>query len=192
VRITRNTLAAVGRAQAFGVRVDGALSVKILDNDLRGPGLAAAGYAGVYLRATNPAEDFRSAIVRRNAISNWGDYGVSVQGNGAARLLAVNVVDNVFDDTTGTMTCAMSLDDGTGAARAVTLSGNAMHGGVTTAVVRYPVGAVIVDADQPGAGVSVPPEVTRTLALGAVASSRGDRTVWRDPAGPGAVDRAAP
>jgi hypothetical protein len=191
VRIARNVVIATGRAQSFGVRVDGGLSVEVTDNDLRGPGLAAPGYAGVYLRATNGAEDFRSAIVRRNAISNWGGYGVSVQGNGTARLLAVDVTDNVFDDTAGTMTSAVSLDDGTGTARAITLSGNVIVGGVVAPVARYPIGASVLVAGQRGAGgtysVAAAPDGVLAEVPGAVASCRTDGTVWRKIAGSGAT-----
>lgn len=141
VLVRRNRLRSVGKAQAFGVRVDGALSIEISDNDIIGPGIAAAGYGGVYLRATNPLEEFRYAALRRNRISNWGDGGVIVTGNGAAVLRLLDISDNIFDDAGGTMIKALYLNDGTGAARDVRQRGNLALGGCATLVGRVPAGA---------------------------------------------------
>lgn len=191
VRIARNQLTATGYARSIGVRVEGASSVEITDNDIRGPGLAAAEYAGIFLRATIASEDFRSAIVRRNAISNWGAYGVLVAGNGSARMLSLDIVDNVFDDSAGTMTGAMSLDDGTGAAKAIAISGNVVTGGVATSVVRYPGTTAILVAGQRGMGasynVAAAPEGLLAESPGAIATSRADGTMWRKAAGIGAT-----
>jgi hypothetical protein len=142
VLVTRCRLRSIGKAQAFGVRVDGALSVEISDNEIHGPALPAAGYAGVYLRATNAIEDFKSAVVRRNRVSNWGACGVIVTGNGAARLRLLDISDNIFDDNGEAMTKALYLDDGTGAARDVRQRGNLALGGCTMLMGRAPAGVV--------------------------------------------------
>lgn len=130
----------MGYEQSFGVRAEGAIDVSILDNTLRGPGRSAPPFAGIYLRATNPKEDFRSAIVRGNTIRDFGERGISVHGNGDARLLSVEISDNTFDNdtTVPAMTKAISLDDGTGAAGDVTVRGNRLMRGVTVPLVNVP------------------------------------------------------
>jgi hypothetical protein len=76
--------------------------VTITDNTLRGAGVAATGYAGIYLRTTNEEVAFRSAIVRGNTVSNFGEWGIRVNGNSTAELLVVDISANVFDDDTTT------------------------------------------------------------------------------------------
>ena len=143
VTIDHNSVSFTGKSPAFGVNVSGALSVSITDNILSGPGRAAAGYAGVFLRATDINDAFRTAVVERNTISNWGAYGVSIAGNSTAKLSSVVIVDNLFEDTAATMTTAASLDDGTGAAKSIALYGNTLTGGVKTLAIRIPTGATL-------------------------------------------------
>ncbi len=131
--------------RSFGVRAVGAISVEIVHNVLRGAGRAAPGYAGIYLRATKLDREFRSAIVRGNTIRNFGDRGVSVVGNGAAKLLSLDITGNTFDDDAAVpaMTTGISLDDGTGAVQAVQLDGNKYTGGVRAPVINYPARAIV-------------------------------------------------
>jgi hypothetical protein len=140
IHIIGNHLVAIGNVQTQGVRVEGADSVEIAGNNMEGPGFASNGGAGVYLRATNPAVDFVSAVVKDNRISNWGSAGVIVQGNGAAVMRYLNITGNTFDDTAGSMTAAMALNDGTDCARTVEQAGNVTLGGVTMLVRTSPAG----------------------------------------------------
>jgi hypothetical protein len=144
-RIARNTLRATGAVAGGGIRAEGAASLEILDNDLVGPGFAtpSSNAAGIYLRATitDPALGWDWAIVQRNRLSGWGATGFVVEGNGAARLELLSVTDNTFADRAGTMTAALSLDDGTGCARDVRQAGNLALGGVTMLVRAPPSGA---------------------------------------------------
>jgi hypothetical protein len=130
--------------RSYGVRIAGAISVEIVDNVLRGAGRAAPGYAGIYMRATAIDRDFRSAIVRGNTIRNFGDRGVSIAGNGAARLLSLDISNNTFDDDSPVpaMTTGISLDDRTGAVQTYQLEGNKYLGGVKAPVINYPANAV--------------------------------------------------
>jgi Pectate lyase superfamily protein len=165
-------------ASSFGVLAQGAISVAIVHNHLRGAGTSAATYGGVYLRATSAIEDFRSAIVSGNTISDFGQFGVQVHGNGAARLLSLDISGNLFDDdsTTPSMTTGIRLDDGTGAAKQISLVGNQCLGGVATPVANYPVGAVVLIGGTRGAipmySVSGTPEGQVTAAVGATATRR--------------------
>lgn len=131
---------ALGYEQSFGVRAEGAISVAVIGNALRGAGRSAPGYAGIYLRATNEAEDFRRAVVSGNTVRNFGSRGISVVGNGTARLLSVEIRNNTFDDDSRvpSMTTGISLDDGTGAARQISVTGNRCLRGVTRPMINYP------------------------------------------------------
>lgn len=126
--------------RSFGIRVVGAVSVEITHNVLRGAGRAARGYAGILLRASRIGEDFRSAVLRDNTIRNFGDRGISVVGNGAARLLSVDITGNTFADDSGEpcMTVGISLDDGTGAVQRAQVEHNKFVGGVRTPMINDP------------------------------------------------------
>jgi Right handed beta helix region len=147
VLIARNSIETRFPA-SFGVRAEGATSVDIVDNVLRGAGRAAAQtfYAGVYVRATIEDQDFRTAVVRGNRISNFAGRGVSIAGNGSAALLWLDVSNNVmFDDASPpVMTAGAWLDDGTGAAKQIVLTGNSCSGGVSTCVTHIPSGAIVL------------------------------------------------
>lgn len=121
----------------FALRADGGVSLEVSDNDLVGPGIATPG-AGVYLRATDPARPLAYAVFRRNRISNFGSVGIKVEGNGAAAVSMLDIGDNVFSDSSGTMLGAMKLNDGTNAARDVVVSGNVLLGGCVTRLVGLP------------------------------------------------------
>lgn len=78
----------------FGVRAAGAVSVTVAGNDIRGPG-PLVGSAGVYVRATVEDRDFERATIVDNDVSNFS-VGVLTAGNGAARLVALEVRRNLF------------------------------------------------------------------------------------------------
>jgi hypothetical protein len=141
--VIRRNLLATG--DAFAIRAEGgATSLEISDNDLIGPGVASHG-AGIYLRATIPAEPFVYAVIRRNRIKNFGSVAVVVQGNGLAALSILDLTDNVLEDSAGTMLGAYALNDGTGAARDVRESGTVMLGGCTTKIVGLPPAGVLTE-----------------------------------------------
>ncbi|HEX4417970.1 MAG TPA: glycosyl hydrolase family 28-related protein, partial [Kofleriaceae bacterium] len=144
--------------QSFGIRAEGAISVTLRGNTLRGPGRSAPGYAGIYVRATNQAEDFRSASVVGNTVRNFGARGVSLVGTGTAKLLSVEIRDNTFDDDAPVpaMTSGISLDDGTGAARQVRVTGNRFLHGVTAPLINYPADRQAVTSDAPPSAPAPP------------------------------------
>lgn len=139
--------------QSFGVRVEGARDVTITENTMRGAGRSAPGYAGIMLRATIADEDFRSAVVRGNVVRNFGDRGVTIQGNGPARLRSLEIRDNTFenDGDATAMPTAISLDDNSGAADNVVVSGNRFLHGVTAQVINIPPRAKVTIQPSPGA-----------------------------------------
>jgi len=149
---------AVDYEHSFGIRAEGAISVSLIGNRLRGAGRAAPGYSGIYLRATNQVEDFRSAVVRGNTVQNFGERGLTLAGNGGAKLLAVEIRDNTFDDDSRvpSMTAGISLDDGTGAARQISVAGNRCLRGVTTPVVNLPADPQVMVAEPPRAEAGGP------------------------------------
>jgi hypothetical protein len=156
----------------------GAQTVEISNNVLRGPGRASRGAAGIVLRATNPAVDFERAIASGNRIVNFGARGLAIMGNGAARLLAVEITGNTFDDNSAvpTMTEGISLDDGTGAARQISVIGNKYLGGVKTEITNYPANVPVLVGGVRGAGgryeIMGSPEGTVSESAGAVAVRR--------------------
>lgn len=165
-------------ASSYGVLATGAVSLTVTGNQLRGSGAASAGYAGVFVRPTIVAEDFRSAVITNNTISDFGQYGVKINGNLTARLLALDISHNMFDDdsVTPTMTTAMFLDDSTGAAKQISMIGNQLLGGVATAVTNYPAGAVVLiggtRSANPVFSVVGTPEGQVTAPVGATAVRR--------------------
>jgi hypothetical protein len=132
---------------SLAVRAEGAVTVSIINNHMRGPATALAGGAAISIRATIPAEDFRSAVITGNTITDFGQYGIVVSGSStSSNVLLLDISHNVFDDDTpagtpATMTIAMSLDEAnnpTGAAKQVTLIGNRLVGRVTTEIDHFP------------------------------------------------------
>jgi hypothetical protein len=168
--------AVVDYERGFGIRAEGAVSVEITKNDLRGAGRKAVGYAGIHLRATVPGRDFEKVVVAENTIRNFGDRGLQIVGHGAARLLSVDIRRNRFEDDTATpsMTTAMSLDDGSGAARDIAVTDNELGCGVTTDVINAAAGATGDVANvptvaqkataTPGVHISLKPSTQRPCA----------------------------
>lgn len=91
--------------RAFAISAFGAISVTIDDNELIGSGIAAASYAGIYLRTTVPTRDFERATIRRNRISDFGDLAIRVNGyapGSPGALLQLVVRDNHYSNSTST------------------------------------------------------------------------------------------
>jgi Big-like domain-containing protein/pectate lyase-like protein len=103
ITVAANRIQVTGRATSFGVRAEGAASVSITGNTLIGPGRAAAGHAGVYLRSTVVGSPLKSAIVDGNEIWSWSDSAFRLSGNrtpiGSAGVQTLEFKDNVLGDT---------------------------------------------------------------------------------------------
>ncbi|HEY0192777.1 MAG TPA: glycosyl hydrolase family 28-related protein [Kofleriaceae bacterium] len=153
VRVLGNDLT-LRDERSFGIRAEGAIDVELVDNTLHGAGRKAAGAAGIYVRATNTKEDFERAVVRGNTVRNFGARGVSVAGNGVAKLRELEISRNSFDDDSAgaAMTTGISLDDGAGAAQQIKVDGNRYNGAVRDAVANIPHAATVSIDGQP-AGV---------------------------------------
>jgi len=141
----------VGYEKAFGIRAEGATDVSIVNNQLQGAGKDSPLFAGIYLRATSDKQPFRTAVVRGNSIKDFGDRGVSIHGNGEAKLLSLDITDNRFDNDVpaAPMRTAISLDDGNGAAQSITLRGNVTAKSVPSSVINRPAkGSIVEDAPK--------------------------------------------
>jgi hypothetical protein len=128
----------------FGARIEGAVSVEIVDNTFQGNGMKAPGYAGIYLRATNPAEDWMRASVIGNVVTDWGDLGLKVDGNGAALMRYLEIFGNSWANTLpgNSMVSALQLNEPnnrTSCARDVVHFGSILGAGCTQ-LIRIPPG----------------------------------------------------
>jgi hypothetical protein len=112
----RDNTIVVGSANPaqFGIRAEASISVVLEDNDLTGGAVANSLNSGIYIRPTNAAEDWETVEINRNAVRNFGNYGIGLFGNGAAAINSFIANGNTFEDTsaTPTMTVGMDLDDG--------------------------------------------------------------------------------
>lgn len=139
VTIAGNVLTLTGaHPNMHGVMVTGAHRARIVNNVLNGPagGPSTNQTAGIYLRATIIEEDWVYAIVSGNSVMNFGRYGLGVFGNGAARLLTLEVLSNRFTDNAErpAMTTAVTLNpDGLNAAKRIVARDNQLNG----VTVRY-------------------------------------------------------
>jgi len=106
-------------------------------------GAGRPGFApGVFIRATRELGPVRSAVIRSNSISNFGQHGVVLGGNGNARINFAEITGNSFSDTgaTPTMPVAMQLNTDDDAADDVIQASNTLSGGVARMVDRVPAG----------------------------------------------------
>lgn len=134
VLIRNNRLVATG--QMHGVHIVTSRNVQVVDNDLVGPGVYSAYTSGIHARSTVVGEDIRSLILRRNRISNWGSFAITVSSAPGVIRMA-DISDNVCEDTgPGCQTVAMSFDT----AKDLRHRGNVLLGGCTTALARIPTG----------------------------------------------------
>lgn len=147
-RVTvRDSFFQVDHGPAWGVRLDGVVSALVDNNELIGPGIVSAGYAGVRARATVVGRDVEMIEVTRNRIRDWGMYGISFVGTTGtqAKIAAARVAGNRIGNTRagGPIRFAISLDDGTGVLRAAAVSSNVRGCGVTTQITGVPAGLTI-------------------------------------------------
>jgi len=80
--------------------------------------------------------------VTNNNISDFGAYGLGINGNGAAKLTSLILQGNTFTNTTtpGSQTVGLSLDDGLHALTSATCGGNIAGSGVTRSIINVPTG----------------------------------------------------
>lgn len=159
-----------------GIVVQAVEDVTIANNVLRGAGVATVGDAGIYIRATITTA-WRNCTVIGNDVKNFGQLGLSVNGNGTDAIDNLTVCNNTFDDDAGSMTIGMSLDhDSSHAAVNVTCCNNTCTGGVVTPIATYPSTPMAVGGGARGArGVYScvgSPEAVITDAVGAMATRR--------------------
>jgi hypothetical protein len=151
VVIADNTLQ-IDDPSAFGVQVTGVVSVRITNNQLRSVGVASAPYAGINVRAAVPTVDFRTAVIAGNTITNFGQFGISVDGNLDAKLLSLAVLDNIMDNdtTTPSMTIGIRLSDDANPAKQISMFGNQFLRGVSLPIYHYPLNAIVLIGGSPG------------------------------------------
>jgi hypothetical protein len=142
VVIAGNTLTT--SAPGNGITAIGVHDITIEGNTIAGAGIAKSWEAGVFLRAAKLEVPLERAIVRRNAISDFGAFGVRLGGGGTgATTTHINVVDiseNAFSSS-GAMVKALYLGDDPATVRKATQSENTMSG-ATTVLVTHPPGGV--------------------------------------------------
>lgn len=151
VVIANNTVQ-IDDPNAFGVQATGVVSVRITNNRLRGAGVASAPYAGINVRAAVPTVDFRTAVIAGNTIANFGQFGISVDGNLDAKLLSLDVLDNIMDNdtTTPSMTIGIRLSDDANPAKQISMFGNQFLRGVSLPIYHYPQNAIVLIGGSPG------------------------------------------
>lgn len=144
VTVERNHVR-VADPRGFGIAARGAVSIVIRRNELEGAGSFAPQAAGIYLRATVPDRPFESAVVEGNVIRRFGDRGISVAGNGAARLLRLVAIGNDISETP----VGFSLDDGSGALVAASIMDSVFGAGVLRKIINQPAGATLLISPTP-------------------------------------------
>lgn len=170
-----NTIVVGGANPAqFGIRAEASISVELRDNDMTGGSVSSALNAGIYIRPTNAAEDWDTCTVEGNKVRNFGQYGISMQGNGAARMNTWVVNENTVEDTglTPTLTTGIRLDDGNDVVRAIEMRGNSIGTEIATKVSWPSDVAVITDYTAEGNPVyttPIAPEGFITATQGAIA-----------------------
>lgn len=157
--LVQDNWGSVVRADQFGARVEASISVTLRKNEFTGAASSSALNAGIYIRATNAAEDFEECVVEYNTVRNFGQYGISLQGNGAARLDRFVVNFNTVEDTSAvpTITTAIRLDDGLDVAREIECRRNTVGSNIATPVSWPSDVAVLTDYTAEGAEVFTTP-----------------------------------
>jgi hypothetical protein len=135
----QNVVQITGRADSFGVRAEAVDTLTVTQNDFLGFGTTAAAFAAVYLRSTICARTPVLAVVKQNRIRNFGQRGVSMQGNlacGQARWQRLEVIGNWLGNTAtgGPQTQGVVLDDNTNVLQQAVVRDNTKGCGTTTLV----------------------------------------------------------
>jgi hypothetical protein len=127
-------------ALGFGIYVTGVRDITIIGNRLQGAGVSSTFGSGIFLRATLPAQPFKTALVTSNTITDFGAYGLSVWGNGTAALNSALIQGNTFSNSValGSQTIAIKLNDSTNALKSAICGGNITGQGVAQKVTNVP------------------------------------------------------
>jgi hypothetical protein len=139
--LRRNQITISGNPQSFGIRADGVVSMRAIENILQGTGVAATGYSAMRVRATVPDRDVEWAVFHRNVARDFGASGITVASNPVfgkwARIRHLEAVQNRFENTLpgGPMKTGLALSDSLGTLRAGLAAGNEFGTGITTQVV---------------------------------------------------------
>jgi hypothetical protein len=139
--LRRNQITISGNPQSFGIRADGVVSLRAIENILQGTGVAAAGYSAMRVRATVPDRDVEWAVFHRNVARDFGASGITVASNPVfgkwARIRHLEAVQNRFENTLpgGPMKTGLALSDSLNTLRAGLAAGNEFGTGITTQVV---------------------------------------------------------
>lgn len=131
ILIAHNVISATARS-AMGIRADGCLSVAIVDNVITGANSPYNLAAGIYLRATIAEQPYQLATIVNNVVTNFGQRGLSVSGNGTAKLNKLIAVGNTFGSADLVQKTGMVLDDGTHALVKSVLADNLYGTGVSS------------------------------------------------------------
>jgi hypothetical protein len=131
VLVSKNVLSTT--ASVNGVNAVCARDVIVVDNTITGSGITAGGEAGIFVRTTRVEEPVNSAIIQRNTVSGFGNYGVFLGGNGEAKIMYVDISNNSFTNVP-----AMRLNDDTNAAQDVV-----QHSNQFTGTLIVPCGAAV-------------------------------------------------
>lgn len=116
------------RGGQSGVMAQGSISVEVYDSEIRSDSF------GVYARATVIGRPFEDLVIRGNRVTSR--VGVKLAGNGDALFRRVDISGNTFLCSKG----ALDLNDGSGAARDVCQTGNAVIGDVRAVMLAAPGG----------------------------------------------------
>ena len=128
-------------ADCIGIFAKTATDITIVGNTLIGAGLSSANGKGMHLRASIVGQPMRLLNVVGNTVRNFGSTGINIAGGSTAQITFANIADNVLDDTAGTMTTGISLDDGNHPLQAFSVCNNTGLGGVSTVVANIPAGS---------------------------------------------------
>ena len=139
----------LAHASAHGIEVNSAISVEVIDNVLTGQGGSAAGFAGVRMRPAIEPRVFKRGVIDGNTITNFGQYGVQFTGNLTSKLLYARVTRNLFVNTAGPMTTAISCGDSVKPVQRLEIGDNILGTGVTTLHVSSSNVALLFSATLP-------------------------------------------
>lgn len=137
--VERNTFTT--SAKAYGIALICVRDAIVANNSFMGGGIQDKYEAGVYIRATRVLEPVNYISITRNIFTNFGAYGLVVNGNGLAQIKKLEIVDNSFINMAGPMNTGLNLNDGTNALQDTYVSGNTYYN-IATEMVHPPAGVL--------------------------------------------------
>lgn len=140
--VMRGNTVMADNKDTYGAWLSGFVRATVEENTFIGSGAnGAVSRAGVLVRATLAGVQCRLASVSSNNIRNFGTYGIQVTGNAGPTILYGTFADNILEDTQGTMTTGLRLDDGSGVLVSYSCRNNKGLGGVVTITASLPSGS---------------------------------------------------